>query len=141
MSQTGVKIDAEVINAFNAFKMSSEHRYLYFKMSDDKKSVVLEKAAPFSSTYADFLKDLPANDCRYAVVNFEYTTESDGHRSKIVFVNWSPEGAPVKSKMVYAGTKNDVRKALVGVSIEVQGTDLSEVDETEVFNRLKAVSK
>lgn len=138
---TGVKIDEQVISEFNSFKMSNSHRYLFFKMSDDKSAVVLEKSAPISSTYQDFVKDLPTNDCRYAVVNFEYTTESDGHRSKIIFVNWSPETAPIKSKMVYAGTKNDLRKALVGISIEIQGTDLSEVDEAEVLGRLQAISK
>jgi hypothetical protein len=43
--------------------------------------------------------------------------------------------------MLYAGTKNDFKKALIGLSIEVQATDLSEVDETEVLNKLKSVSK
>jgi cofilin len=53
----------------------------------------------------------------------------------------APETAPTKSKMVYAGTKGDVRKALVGVSIEMQGTDLSEVDEKDVLAKLLSVSK
>lgn len=38
--------------------------------------------------HSDFLKKLPTDDCRYAVVNFEYDQGSDGKRSKIVFVNW-----------------------------------------------------
>eukprot|EP01118_Nematostelium_gracile_P006310 TRINITY_DN2029_c0_g1_i2.p1 TRINITY_DN2029_c0_g1~~TRINITY_DN2029_c0_g1_i2.p1 ORF type:complete len:190 (+),score=43.21 TRINITY_DN2029_c0_g1_i2:2-571(+) len=138
---TGVKVDPEVISAFNDFKMSNKHRYMIFKVSDDSKSIVLEKKGDISATYKDFVAVLPAKDCRYGVVNFEYSTESDGNRSKIVFVNWAPETSAIKSKMVYAGTKNDIRKALVGVSIEVQATDLSEVDEGEVLARLKTVSK
>jgi len=138
---TGVQVDSNCIAEFNEFKMSNKHRYLLFKVSDDKKSIILEKKGDISSNYQDFVKSLPSQDCRYGVVNFEYTTESDGKRSKIVFVNWAPETAPIKSKMVYAGTKNDLRKALVGVSIEVQATDLSEVDEGEVLTRLQAVSK
>ncbi len=43
--------------------------------------------------------------------------------------------------MLYAGTKNDVRKALVGVNVEIQGTDMSEVDEAEVLARCAAISK
>ena len=138
---TGVQIDSACLTEFNEFKMGNKHRYLLFKMSDDKKSVVLEKKGDASQSYQDFVKALPAGDCRYAVVNYEYTTESDGKRAKIVFINWAPEGAPIKSKMVYAGTKGDVRKAFVGVSVEIQGTDLSEVDEQEVLTKLMSVSK
>jgi cofilin len=56
-------------------------------MTDDKKKVVLEKEAPFSATYADFIRDLPKNDCRYAVYHFEYEGP-DGKRAKILFYNW-----------------------------------------------------
>jgi len=138
---TGVKIDSEVINKFNEFKMKNSDRYMFFKVSDDKKSIVLEKSGSIGETYSDFLSKLPANDCRYAVVNVEYDAGTDGKRSKIVFVNWAPETAPIKNKMLYAGTKNDVKKCLVGISIEIQGTDMAEVDEQEVLSKLKQISK
>jgi len=138
---TGVQVDSGCINEFNEFKMSNKHRYMLFKVSDDKKNIILEKKGESSKSYADFVSALPSNDCRYGVVNFEYETESDGKRSKIVFINWAPETAPIKSKMVYAGTKNDLKKSLVGLSIEVQATDLSEIDEKEVLTRLQAISK
>jgi cofilin len=71
---------------------------------------------------------LPENDCRYAVYDFEYDTASgEGKRSKIVFFIWSPDTAPVKSKMVYASSTDGFRRALNGISAEVQGTDFSEV--------------
>jgi len=138
---TGVQVDSTVINDFNEFKMSNKHRFILFKVSDDKKSIIVDKKGDISQTYGHFISALPTNDCRYGVVNFEYNTESDGKRSKIVFFNWAPETAPIKSKMVYAGTKNDLKKALVGLSIEIQGTDLAEVDEKEVLLKLQQVSK
>jgi len=142
MANTGVKIDDEVTTKYNDFKMGqSKYRYIFFKVADDKKSIVVDKLGDYSKTYADFVAELPKEDCRYAVVNYEYSQGSDGNRSKIVFVNWAPETAPTKSKMIYAGTKADVKKCLVGLSIEVQGTDLSEVDEKTILDKLKTVSK
>jgi cofilin len=138
---TGVQIDSQLISEFNEFKMSSKHRFMLFKVSDDKKSIILDTKGDINRTYADFVSALPQNDCRYGVVNFEYNQGADGKRSKIVFVNWAPETAPIKSKMVYAGTKNDLKKSLVGLSIEIQGTDLSEVDEGEVLTKLQQISK
>jgi len=138
---TGVGIDSTLISEFNDFKLSNKHRYILFKVANDQKSIILDRKGDYSKTYQDFVKELPGNDCRYAVVNFEYETESDGKRSKIIFINWAPDTAPIKSKMVYAGTKNELKKSLVGLSIEIQGTDLGEVDEGEVLAKLKSISK
>jgi len=141
---TGVGVADDCINAFNEFKMGrNTYRWLFFKVSDDRKSIILDTQAcgAFNKGYGDFLRALPAEDCRYAVYMFEYDTPSDGKRSKIVFFNWAPETAPTRSKMLYAGTKGELKKALVGISIEIQGTDMSEVDESEVLNKCKTVSK
>lgn len=59
---------------------------MIFKIANAKE-VQIDKTAPPSATYADFLADLPNDDARYAVLNFEYT-QTDGKRSKIVFFLW-----------------------------------------------------
>lgn len=41
--------------------------------------------------------------------------------------NRSPDDAKIKQKMLYASSKDALRKALVGISTEIQGTDFSEV--------------
>lgn len=44
----------------------------------------------------------------------------------------SPDTAKIKSKMVYAGSKDALTKVLVGVAVKITATDLSEVTETLV---------
>jgi cofilin len=39
-----------------------------------------------------------------------------------------PDNAKVKSKMLSASSKDALRKALVGIAADIQGTDISEVD-------------
>jgi hypothetical protein len=39
----------------------------------------------------------------------------------------SPDDAKIKEKMLYASSREALRRALVGVAIEIQGTDYSEV--------------
>lgn len=41
--------------------------------------------------------------------------------------NRSPDNAKIKAKMVYASSRDALRRSLVGIAVEVQGTDLSEV--------------
>lgn len=108
-------------------KLGHSHRFIIFALNDAKTEIVVSKASN-ESNYEDFVNELPENDCRYAVYDFEYETASgEGKRSKIVFYIWSPDTAPVKSKMIYASSKDALRRALNGVSTEVQGTDFSEV--------------
>ena len=44
-----------------------------------------------------------------------------------LFVSRSPDDAKIKSKMVYASSKDALRRSLVGVATEIQGTALDEV--------------
>ena len=53
----------------------------------------------------------------------------------------APDTSKTKSKMMYAGSKDSIKKALQGIQIEIQGTDASEVSEEEVLNKCKAISK
>ncbi len=39
----------------------------------------------------------------------------------------SPDSANVKSKMVYAGSKDALTRVMVGISVKVTATDLSEL--------------
>ena len=39
----------------------------------------------------------------------------------------APDNAKIKQKMVYASSKDALRRSLVGVGTDIQGTDLSEV--------------
>lgn len=48
----------------------------------------------------------------------------------------SPDDSKVKQKMLYASSKEAIRKALVGISTEIQGTDLSEVSYDTVLEKV-----
>ena len=50
------------------------------------------KTGDKNATYADFLKELPDSDCRYAVFDVEYTDpKTGGMRNKITFFAWYGE--------------------------------------------------
>ena len=45
----------------------------------------------------------------------------------LFFLNRSPDSAKIKSKMVYAGSKDALTRAMVGISTKVTATDMSEL--------------
>ncbi|KAG8706853.1 cofilin [Ceratobasidium sp. 395] len=102
-------------------------------MSKDLKEIVVLKKSE-STDYEDFIKDLPEDDCRWAVYDFAFEKDG-GKRNKLVFYIWSPDSAKIKAKMVYASSKDVLRKALVGISTEMQGTEYDEVDHKTVLDK------
>ncbi|KAH9448060.1 hypothetical protein Pst134EB_022047 [Puccinia striiformis f. sp. tritici] len=88
-----------------------ETKYIIYALSADSKEIVVEKVSE-SQSYDEFLEDLPAGACRYAVYDFEYELEeSEGKRNKLCFFTWSPDEAKIKNKMLYAASKKAIRDA------------------------------
>ena len=44
------------------------------------------------------------------------------------FVAWSPDTARVRSKMIYASSKDRFKRELDGIQVELQATDPTEMD-------------
>jgi len=137
MSRSGVQLHKDCVPTFDELKLGKgKHKYIIFKLSDDKKSIEVEKTSQ-DGDYETFIADLPENDCRYAVYDFEYDLGSgEGKRSKICFFTWSPDTASVRPKMIYSSSKDGLRRALNGISTEIQGTDFSEVAYETVLEKV-----
>jgi len=132
---TGVEVSDEVVSTFNQFKLLQEPynlRYFIYKIQD-KKTVVIEKQGERTKTFDDFVEELPENDCRYGLIDIEFETVDGRATSKIIFISWNPDTAPVRPKMLYSGSKEALKSSLVGVGIHINATDHSELDFEEAI--------
>ncbi|SCU89362.1 LAMI_0D13300g1_1 [Lachancea mirantina] len=136
MSRSGVAVADESLTAFNDLKLGKKYKFVLFGLNENKTSIVVKETST-EQDYDAFLEKLPENECLYAVYDFEYEIGgNEGKRSKIVFYTWSPDTAPVRSKMVYASSKDALRRALNGVSTDIQGTHYSEVAYESVLEKV-----
>jgi len=138
---TGVAVSDACIASYNNLKLGkagSSPRYILYGLNSDNSQVVVLHEGPNSHSYADFVAALPPNECRWAVVDFEFESKDAGKRNKILFIQWSPETSKIKDKMLFAGSKEAFKKKLVGVALEVQATDLSEIDQAAVLEKVLA---
>ena len=62
------------------------YRFIIFRI--DGQQVVVEKLGNPRETYDDFTASLPADECRYAVFDFDFTTNENCQKSKIFFIAW-----------------------------------------------------
>lgn len=59
-----------------------------FKIDENIQQVTVERVGGHDETYNNFLAAIPANECRYAVYDFDFTTDENCQKSKIFFIAW-----------------------------------------------------
>ena len=71
----------------------------------------------------------PEREIRYAFTpgkSYSYPSSDVDYFSWLDAVR-SPDDAKIKQKMLFASSRDALRRSLVGIAVEIQGTDYSEV--------------
>jgi len=129
-------VNSECLTLFQELKLKKKWKYIIFRVGDDKTEIIKHKEST-SKDYDEFLGDLPETECRWAVYDLEFEKEEGGLRNKIIFYHWSPDGAKIRDKMLAASSRDAIRRSLVGIAVEIQGTDYSEVAHEAVLEKAK----
>ncbi|KAL1923301.1 uncharacterized protein VTP21DRAFT_8281 [Calcarisporiella thermophila] len=132
---SGVAVNGQCLEVFQSLKLRKTSKYIIFSLSPDFKEIVVEKTGE-NASYDEFVEMLPPNECRYAIYDFEYERPGEGTRNKICFYAWSPDTSKIKQKMLYASSKDALRRQLVGIGAEIQGTDHAEVSYEAVLEKV-----
>ncbi|CAN6695895.1 unnamed protein product [Malus baccata var. baccata] len=112
---------------FLELKAKRTYRFIVFKIDEKKNEVIVEKLGEPAESYEDFTANLPDDECRYAVYDFDFVTVENCQKSRIFFVGWSPDTARVRNKMIYASSKDRFKRELDSIQVELQATDPTEI--------------
>ncbi|KAG0453914.1 hypothetical protein HPP92_025218 [Vanilla planifolia] len=133
----GMVVREDCRKSFMEMKWKRVHRYIVFKIDEGSKTIVVDKVGGVSEGYDDLAASLPDDDCRYAVFDFDFVTVDNCQKSRIFFITWSPIGSRIRAKMLYATSKQGLRRVLDGVHYEVQATDPTEMGFDVIKERAK----
>ncbi|EHL00621.1 putative Cofilin [Glarea lozoyensis 74030] len=146
--QRFVSLSIDCVPKFNELKLNKTLKFIIFKLTDDYKEIVVEEASedPDWEVFREKLINAESKNMktgkvtkgpRYAVYDFNYDLASgEGSRSKITFIAWSPDDAGIQAKMVYASSKDALRRSLNGIATEVQGNDTDDIEYQTVLNKV-----
>ncbi|MBA0872990.1 hypothetical protein Goshw_024982 [Gossypium schwendimanii] len=84
---------------FLELKAKRTYHLTVFKIEEKQKQVFVEKLGEPTDSYEAFTSSLPADECRYAVYDFDFVTDENCQKSRIIFIAWSPDTSKVRSKM------------------------------------------
>jgi cofilin len=135
---SGVSVNDEVVDAFNAQKLGKKAKYIQMKVSDDNKQIIVDPDCDSASitTLEQVVAQLPPQACRWGVFDFHYDLQESGERNKLVFVAWCPDTAKIKDKMLYASSKDTLKRKLLGIAHEIQATDLDELTQEALLEKV-----
>ena len=114
MPQTGIPVDSQTIVYFKDLKLRKKYKYMIMSIMDDK---IIKTEKVGSGDKQELITDLPKKDCRYIVYDDD----------QVLFISWVPECAPTRSKMIYAGSKENVMKALEGCKAARDAHEMSDL--------------
>uniref|UniRef100_A0A914D755 ADF-H domain-containing protein n=1 Tax=Acrobeloides nanus TaxID=290746 RepID=A0A914D755_9BILA len=144
---SGVKVGPECKTAFDELHNKHLHAFLIFRISDDDSTIIVEKKGEKNAPYSDFVEEIrkavgSGKECRYAAVDVAITVQRQGAEgastfSKVVFIQYCPDDAPVRRRMLYASSVRAL-KASLGLEslLNVQASDLSDIDEKVIKSEL-----
>nr|XP_029120238.1 actin-depolymerizing factor 7 isoform X1 [Elaeis guineensis] len=122
------KGDTECTTLYAQVSVDACSQFGFFHIIEEKlKQIIVEKVGEPTLSYEDFTASLPADECRYAIYDFDFVTEENCQKSKIFFIAWSPDTSRVRSKMLYASSKDRFKRELDGIQVELQATDPTEM--------------
>uniref|UniRef100_A0A672GLG8 ADF-H domain-containing protein n=1 Tax=Salarias fasciatus TaxID=181472 RepID=A0A672GLG8_SALFA len=120
-----LKVTDEVIAVFNDMKVRKAQaneeekkrrkKAILFCLSKDLKNIVLDDG-----------KEILLDDCRYALYDATYETK-ETKKEDLVFIFWAPDSAPLKSKMIYASSKDAIKRKFEGIKHEWQVNGLEDL--------------
>lgn len=84
---SGVAVNSICLDTFQRLKLKKDLKYIIFSLNKDNTEIVVHKESA-ESDYDKFLEDLPDDEPRWAVYDFEYEAEGGGKRNKLVFFSW-----------------------------------------------------
>merc|ERR1712127_205215 len=98
-------------------EIAIDEKKSYFGTDDDSAEVRYQG-------FLDFLTDKYKLEPVWVVYDFPYKTANGQDNNKLILFAWCPDCANIKKKMVFASTKDALKKVLPGINKDFQACDV-----------------
>mmetsp|Transcript_70251 Transcript_70251/g.168325 ORF Transcript_70251/g.168325 Transcript_70251/m.168325 type:complete len:139 (+) Transcript_70251:92-508(+) len=132
---SGVTVQDDCVTKFEEMKTRHLYKYIIYKI-ENKKEIVIDCIGEKGATYDEFKNKLleDKSQPRYALVDMSYNTADGRPQEKLVFLFYSDDdNTGVKDRMLYASSKDAIKKKLPGVMKEHQANASDALEESAVI--------
>ncbi|GFO09835.1 cofilin/actin-depolymerizing factor homolog [Plakobranchus ocellatus] len=136
---TGVTVADETVELYKSFKLrKTNYRFVVMFIDEDgliKADLKIDKNKDLSQEeeYNKFLDLLPQNVGRYIMIDLNIPQKNGALKDIMFLVSWNPDGASMKSNMLYTASKKALTEKIREGMIDIQANDLSDISYQEVM--------
>jgi cofilin len=137
---SGIHIDEQCQHQFKEMKLGHKIPYIVYKISDDKKMVCVDKVAEAGENYSHlqaYLQEMKKiGKCRWAVADIQVKSKSGQDTNKLIYIQWNPDDAGIKEKMIYTSSNDALKRALGDGFKAHQANDDDELELSVIVEKL-----
>ncbi|BCS25437.1 actin-binding ADF family protein [Aspergillus puulaauensis] len=140
---SGVEISNDCLTAYKNLvftRGAAKPTFIIYRISDDEQSIIVEDTST-EKDYEVFLQKLTSavdaegkHAPRYAVYDVEYDLE-EGRRAATVFITWMPDSTSTRTRMLYASTTEQLRRAL-NVRVSIHADDPHDIEWKAIMSHM-----
>ncbi len=126
--RTGIKPDEDLIAEYQNLKIHNTLRVMILDINKDKLECVFKADSNFN--YKDLFAQLPSNEPRFIVYDFDYETNENPPRktNKLIFIFWCPLTAPATKRFTYSSSIGEIVNTLGAIQKQFQVDDFAGLD-------------
>lgn len=139
---SGIAVHEEISSLYNEVKLRSTNKYIIMKIQDKKEIIIEFLADPVKCETKEQdrvcfnelkAKLMDAGEPRYVLYDFDFKMEKDGRTvKKLAFLFYCPDDSKIGLKMIYASSKDALKKQFVGLGLEFQANDSADLDYDDI---------
>ncbi|XP_060711337.1 cofilin-2-like [Hemiscyllium ocellatum] len=151
---SGVAISDEVVTTFHDMKVRKactqeeikrRKKAVFLTLNEKNESIIVDTkrqitvgdclGGAVSDALETLVKMVPLKDCCYILYDAAFETK-ETKKEEIIFIHWAPDDAPINRKMIFASSKDALKKKLCGVKHEWQVSAIEDLDRCELAAKL-----
>lgn len=127
---SGIKPEEDHISVYNNLKLDKKLKLVVFNLIDKNSKLEVEFSADRDFDHNDLGKYLPEDDCRFAILDFEFENNEDPPRkcNKIVLILWCPEKSNVRRRVPFSTTVGALKASFPGIHKDIQANDYQSIE-------------
>lgn len=130
-----ISLDDSVKKLFDLDRIGKGPNFSILGFTDDELQIKVFKTSSEGETFEDFLDCLSEREVLFGITYFKFQDNDGIERTRKLLINWCPESAPAKKKMMSATSRSNLKKNLPGLNIEITATSLEDLYTEEILKR------
>ena len=136
--RSGIKPDEKLVEEYKNLKYGRGEKVWVLSINESESKLELLFKGGKDFAFKDLADQLPSNEPRFVVYDFDYETDEKPPRktSKLIFIFWCPMDSGASKRFKYSSSISEIVSTLGAIQKQFQIDDYSGIDFDDIRKQL-----